>query len=631
MKRLPRLLMAVALFGLMAGSLEFLLGFLHLERYDPEFTPRSSFPLFIPGEGEFGDDYVTNPHFRGALSFQKFARRKGKGVFRVFVLGGSAAFGWPGREGDSFTGYLRRSLDQAAPGGFEIVNAAGMSYGSHRVLDLLRDVVRFEPDVVVVYSGNNEYVERNVLPSGERDGGPAYAVRNHLSRTNIYRAIRLVIRKTPWLGKSLSRARDADITDLRTNPAVNRGTLHQSSAVNEQVSGNYRRNLSEMARILGERNIRSVFCSVPVNLDSWRPAEPPLRFGDRNETLRWFAKVKEGEGLLSKDPARAAELFGELLRMKPGWAPGAFYRGKALEAKGDFAAALEMFRIARDTDARPVRAFGSFNETVRAVAASGRGAHFLDLEAVFRENSPRGITGDMLVRDYCHPTEAGHKLISTALLPVILSAAGVEGIRRAVENAIAVDQAARMKDPKTLASELYSTGMTYFFGGRPREAEQVYRKVLKLNPRHLAAMNNLGNLYIDQRRLPEARMLFLRALAIDPEYMKANYSMGVLLFYEGDLAGAEERMRKVLSLNPQYPSAFALLGDIAQRKGAFPEALEFYRESLALGYENSHLHLMTGKAFLAMGDRARALPELVKALEFDPANEEAAKLVETAH
>ncbi|MDD5761576.1 MAG: tetratricopeptide repeat protein [bacterium] len=630
MKRLPRLLTAFVLFGLMAGSMEFLLGFLHLERYDPEFTPRSSFPLFILGEGEYGNDYVTNPHFRGALSFQKFARRKETGVFRIFVLGGSAAYGWPGEERDSFTGYLRRSLDTAAPGRFEIVNVAGMSYGSHRVLDLLKDVIHYGPDLVVVYSGNNEYVERNVLPPGEREGGAAYAVRNRLSRMNIYRAIRLVIRKTPGLGRSLSRSRDADITDLRSNPAVNRGTLHQSFAVNEQVSGNYRRNLSEMARILGERNIRSVFCSVPVNLDSWRPAEPPLRFGDRNEALRWAAKAKEGEGLLSKDPARAADLFGELLRMKSDWAPGAYYRGKALEAKGDFAAALEMLRIARDTDARPVRAFGSFNDAVREVAASGRDAQFLDLEAIFREKSPNGITGDTLVRDYCHPTEVGHKLIATVLLPVILSAARVEGIRQAVENAIALDPTARMKDPKTLAGELYSTGMTYFFGGRPREAEKVYQEVLRINPGHLAAMNNLGNIYVDQRRLPEARALFLRALAIDPEYMKANYSMGVLLFYEGDLAGAGERMRKVLSLNPQYPSAFALLGDIAQRKGAFPEALEFYRKSMALGYENSHLHLMTGKALLAMGDNARALPELVKALEFDPANEEAVKLVETA-
>jgi len=631
MKRLTRLLTVFSLFVLMVGFLEFLLGFLHLGRYDTEFTPRSSFPLFIPGEGEFANDYVTNPHFRGALSFQKFARRKGKGVFRVFVLGGSAALGWPGEESDSFTGYLRRSLDLAAPGRFEIVNVAGMSYGSHRVLDLLKDVVRHEPDLVVVYSGNNEYVERNVLPSADRRGGPMYTIRNQLSRTNIYRALRLVLWKIPGFGKLLARSRSVDITDLRYSPAVNRGTLHKSSVVDDQVFGNYRRNLSEMARVLGERNVRSVFCSVPVNLDSWRPAEPPLRFGDRNEMHRWVAKVKEGEGLLSKDPARAVKLFGELLRAKPEWAPGAYYCGKALEAQGDFPAALEMFRIARDKDARPVRAFGSFNDTVQAVSASGHGAHFLDLETVFRENSPHGITGDMLVRDYCHPTEAGHKLIAKTLLPVILRASGLDGIRQMVEKSIIDDPTAQRKDPRRLGNELYAMGMTYSLGGKPGEAEKIYRKVLKLNPRHVAAMNNLGGLYLNRHRISEARELIRRALAIEPDYINANFSLGILRLLEDDLAGAEEQMRKVLSLNSQYPAALALLGDIAQRKGAFREALEFYWKALTLGFENSHLHLMTGKAYLAMGDKAHALRELENALEFDPANEEAAKLVETAH
>ncbi len=624
-RRLPR---ALALFALMVLFAELLLWPFHLERFDAEFGGRPSFPVFRPGEGDLADYYVTNPHFRGALNFQKFRRRKEAGVFRVFVLGGSAAYGWPGDESDSFTGYLRRSLDAVAPARFEVVNAAGMSYGSHRVLDLLGDVVRHQPDLVIVYSGNNEYVERNVLTSGERRGGFAYALRDRLSRTNVYRGLRLAISRAPVLRGLLARRGEGDITDVRAIPTVARGRLQQSARTNQEVLRAFRDNLSRMVRLLEENSVRSVFCSVPVNLGTWPPSEPSLRFADRGEMLAWAAKARRARALVAGDPVRAARLFEDLLRAKPEWAPGAFERGRALEAQGDYEGALGMFRAARDRDPRPLRALGIFNETVRASAAAGRGARFLDLEALFRDGSPHGITGDALVRDYCHPTEAGHRLIATALLPLVLGAAGREDLEGPAARAIAVD-APRAKDPRRRAGELYAMGMTYSFAGRPRDAEKVYREVLRLDPRHVAAMNNLGNILLERHRLAEARDLFGRALALEPSHIRANYGMGLLRYEEGDIPGAEAMMRKVLELNPQFPAALVILGDIAQRRGAFPEAIGLYRKALSQGFEDSHTHLMTAKALLATGDRSGAAGELARALEFDPADDEAARLAQS--
>lgn len=631
-ERIHHFLMATGLFVLMAVSLEVILGFFHLERYDREFSTRSAFPLFVPGEGSSSGHYETNIHFKAALNYQRFRLRKGNGVFRVFVLGGSAAFGWPGEEPDSFTGYLRRAFDRAAPGRFEIVNVAGMSYGSHRVLDLLKDVVLFEPDLVVVYCGNNEYVERNALSPGEREGGLAYRVRNLVSRMNVYRAIRFAISKGLGPGKFLDgSSREPDMTDLRSNPGVARATRPRNPAVDELVFGNYRRNLLEMTRILGERSIPFVFSSIPVNLDSWQPSEPSLRFKDRKELLWWVSKAREAKELLRRDPERADIIFGELLARKPEWAPGAYYRGKALEERGEYAAALGMFGVARDRDSRPMRAFGSFNEAIREVATGARGGAFLDLEGLFRQRSAHGITGDALVRDYCHPTEAGHKLIASALAPIVLRAGGMEGILPIVEDAIAKDAYAPTKPPVLRASERYATGMTLFFNGKPGEAEKVFLEVLTLDPGHLGAVNNLGLIYLEKGQLPKARDLFHRALSMDPGHIHAQYNLGLLQLREGDLAEAEKSMRKVLSLNPEYPKALLHLGDIAMRKDAYRDALEFYRKALSMGSEDSRLHLMMGKAHLALGDEARAVPELEKALEFDPADEEAAKLLEAVH
>ena len=161
----------VAVFLLIVLLFEMLLGLAGLEEHDRKFAPRSSYPVFTAGEGAGADLLVTSSHFRGFLNYQEFAARKAEGVRRVFVVGGSAAYAWPYGEEYGFTGYLRRALEKVSPGGFEIINAAGMSYGSHRVLDVLGDVVLHDPDLVVVYSGNNEYVERNVLPAAGPGGG----------------------------------------------------------------------------------------------------------------------------------------------------------------------------------------------------------------------------------------------------------------------------------------------------------------------------------------------------------------------------------------------------------------------------------------------------------------------------
>lgn len=628
-----RLAAGFAVFCLVIAALEILLGLLRVDRYDSEFTPRSSYPLFVPGVGPRADSYVTNEHFWRAINFQQFSRVKDKGVFRVFVLGGSAAHGWPVHDRESFTGYLRRALDQAAPGRFEIVNAAGVSYGTHRMLDLLTDVLRFDPDMVVIYEGNNEYVERNVLPSGERKGGPLFVARNLLSRSNIYRTLRLAIWKTPGVGGLLarSRTRAPDVTDPRTNPAVMRGNFIPTRTINAEVLANLRHNVSEMARLLDEKSVASVFCSVPVNLGDWPPSGIPPRFSGRDEAIRYTAIVQEALGLTEKDPKRAAALLEEVVRAKPDWAPGAFYMGKALEAAGDYKGALEMFRTARDRDASIVRAVGPFNEVFRSVGTSGRHSTFLDLEAIFRDKSPYGITGNLLMRDYCHPTEMGHKLIATSLLPILLRQAGMIEIRPVAEEAIRGDATAQMKDAKEKADELFAKGMTYSLSGRDDEAEKVFREVLRIYPDQQWAMTNLGTIALKQGRLAEAESFLRRARTLDPESVFANYNYGALQFKKGNLASAEEIMHSILRKNPAHPEVLMILADIAMKRGAFRDVLGFCEKIRALGYEDSYVHLRAGKAALGLGDKAAARVELSKTLEFDPTDEEAYRLLNSIH
>ncbi len=90
-----------------------------------------------------------------------FAREKGPGTVRVFCFGGSAAAGWPHPPEETFTAYLQSALADALPHrDVEVLNFAAHAYASYRVQLIAEQALAFQPDLVVLYMGNNEFLEK---------------------------------------------------------------------------------------------------------------------------------------------------------------------------------------------------------------------------------------------------------------------------------------------------------------------------------------------------------------------------------------------------------------------------------------------------------------------------------------
>ncbi len=84
--------------------------------------------------------------------------RKGDGVYRVFILGESAAMGTPDGSygfGRILLAMLRAQYPQAR---FEVVNAGITAINSHVILPIARDCAAHQPDLFIIYMGNNEVV-----------------------------------------------------------------------------------------------------------------------------------------------------------------------------------------------------------------------------------------------------------------------------------------------------------------------------------------------------------------------------------------------------------------------------------------------------------------------------------------
>ena len=89
---------------------------------------------------------------------ERFPSVKAPGTYRVFVLGGSAAMGFP-EPAFGVARVLETLLEEEYEGlDAEVINAAMTAVNSHVVLPVVRECARYEPDALVIYLGNNEFV-----------------------------------------------------------------------------------------------------------------------------------------------------------------------------------------------------------------------------------------------------------------------------------------------------------------------------------------------------------------------------------------------------------------------------------------------------------------------------------------
>ncbi len=89
---------------------------------------------------------------------EPFRKTKEPGTLRIFVLGESTTIGYPYFHNGSFHRWLQYRLMRSFPDKkLEIVNLSLTAVNSYTVLGFAREVVRYEPDAVLIYTGHNEY------------------------------------------------------------------------------------------------------------------------------------------------------------------------------------------------------------------------------------------------------------------------------------------------------------------------------------------------------------------------------------------------------------------------------------------------------------------------------------------
>jgi len=150
------------------------------------------------------------------------------------------------------------------------------------------------------------------------------------------------------------------------------------------------------------------------------------------------------------------------------------------------------------------------------------------------------------------------------------------------------------------------------------ESEAYFREVLRLQPDHANALNNLGTALFRQGRLQEAERCYRRARTLKPNDFAILNNLGNVLFEQGRLDQALRRYRKAVQLQPDSPEALMNLGVTLSELGRFDEALLSIRESLRLLPDAANCHVGLGMTLARQGNLDEALVSYEQALRLRP-------------
>lgn len=506
---------------------------------------------------KFTYPYFSEPTARFAQPL-KIDTDKKPNTYRIFVLGASAAEGYPDHT-FGFARILETMLRDQYPGAnIEVINTGITAINSHVVVKVAEDLASFKPDLFIVYLGNNEVVG----PFGPGTALSPFEPNYLTIRLGIFlNSIRL-----GQLLKSLSEKLFGPKHQPLQNwdEIWNRLSEKQIRADDprlEIVYSHYRRNLNKILEISKSSGAKVVVSTVASNLKDFAPFaslhKQELSSIDR---IQWDTLYQTGIEFQKAGLCKQAiKNYLRAINIDKGFAEVHFRLGRCYQTLQDYSSAHKHYLKARDLDALRFRADTSINQIIKD-AASGKtheGIILVDATKAFRDNSPSGIPGNELFYEHVHLKFQGNYLLAKEIFlqlqPQLPS--WVLNSQSSPKQIISMEKTAQ---------NLAYTGFNQL---------KIIDKVLDLvqQPPYTNLMNyeefinglreqqESLSYYAQQNGLLESAKEHADALELNSQDKWIHFSLGRLLLELGEYQQAARHLRWALSQMPEYTPAKGFL------------------------------------------------------------------------
>lgn len=521
--------------------------------YEDPFVGFSQiYPLFEL-DADVGE-YRTARQHHYFFGPQNFTATKKPTTFRAFCLGGSTVLGHPYDTETAFSKWLEIELADRDPTRvYEIVNCGGMSYASYRLLPILEEVLSYQPDLIIVMTGHNEFLEDRTYAAIKQRSVARAWVEDRLFSLRVVTLGRRALDSLPGdapapAGKTLFDQK----VDTRLDHASGYASYHRDVPWWAGVAHHFALNLRVMIRICRQAGVPILLVNPGSNVRDCPPFKSEHGSGLAAQQLaRWEQHFADALELEVAHPAAALGLYKRAEEIDDRYAQLAYRIAGCLDSLGRYDEARDAYFRAQELDVCPLRMRDVLQQSLFEVAEQ-TATPVVDAAGLLEKRSRHGIVGFDWYVDQVHPSIRGHQLIAQALALQLHDQQMVPPWTQ---------PGSRHDRRQAYRRHLDKLGDQYLAAGRRRvqwlerwaRRDRLREVMLPLDAR---ANLDVGLSYMDFAEYEQAMAAYRMAVQLDPTCAAQLMTQAFQLFQGGRGSAAERISRTALELATGDESVF---------------------------------------------------------------------------
>ena len=593
-----------------------------------------------------------------------FPAKRTKKTFRAFILGESAARG-EFLADFSFSRMLEAVLKKNNPDkNIEIINTGIPAINSWVITEIANELVDYQPDLVIIYAGNNEFIGPYGPASifSGNSGRLAAKLGIFASSLDLIKAL-----KSDQLPKTLKKGWQGLEMFFENRIAPN-------SKLIETCIENWQKNLKEILQPFKKNSIPTLICSVPANL---KDCPPFMSVEISPESTKKLDILKTAYSNNNWD--KIIEIFDKNSEIFKNHALANWLKAEAKFRQNNYKEALNLYKKSLNLDCFRVRTNTEMNKISEKISTEFKSG-FLDLIPIFNQNSQTQICGKDLIYDHVHLTFKGHFLAAKSIykfiannheeknlnfspdfpdlsqmaqliaftdndrifnLSNIIAAMKEKPFVLQINNAQTIkrltNELKKLNKLQNTAEDIYATTQAlekfpedwhfshrlanlYMQTGQLQEAIAYFNKTLKQNPFNINSLNNAGTLYLQTKSFKQAAELFNRAIELAPNFADAFFNLALCAGKKHNSKKAIALYQKTLAINPAHTNSIYNLANIYFSEKNYKKALSFYKRVININPQNLNALAGAANSFEKLNQPQKAMELYENSIKKHPHN-----------
>ena len=174
------------------------------------------------------------------------------------------------------------------------------------------------------------------------------------------------------------------------------------------------------------------------------------------------------------------------------------------------------------------------------------------------------------------------------------------------------------EDKSLTIEEVFSHAIKNHQEGKTDVAQDLYNQILKINPNHTGALNNLGAIFKELKDYQKAKKFYEKSIEINPNYADAHNNLGLTYVNLKDYQKARKCYEKAIELNPNYADAHYNLGGLFNELRENQKSKKSYERAIEINPNHANAYNNLGILFKESGDLQKSKNCYEKAIEINP-------------